>query len=169
MAYIPHKPKPLETLQLGSTYSSQSSGLGDIVGDVVQGVAGQLLKGVSAAVDKEMDKFSEVIANGLDKFVDSPKGTVLFEKIGNKAESAILQVVSNQRTNLALLGVAGIAFVIGGTSVGSRVSPNKAKFAFGLGAAALAAIALGVGSPPPLPQVSSKKAAIDSAKKSASK
>lgn len=161
MAYIPHKKHRVglgattgTATPLASTASATSLfDIDELVGNIVEGVTGEVIQGVTSSIDRGMDRATSVISDGLDRFVDSPKGAALFNKIGEKAEGAILQVVSNQKTNLALLGVAGVAMMIGSVSVGSRMNPAKSKLAFGIGAAALAVIALGLGSPPKAPMM----------------
>lgn len=158
MTYVVHKSmKHASSAGLGAaaptSATAQFFNIEEVVGDIVEGVAGQVMQGVTSSIDRNMDRVTTVVSDGLDRFVSSPKGAALFQKISEKAESAVLQVVSNQKTNLALLGVAGVAFMMGSVAVGSKMSPMRTKIAFGIGAAALAAVAFGVGSPPALTPV----------------
>jgi hypothetical protein len=84
---------------------------------------------------------------GLDKFLDSPAGVALSDKLQAKAEKVAVGVVKNNQVNLALLGVAGTAIVMGSVNVGSKMSPRATKLAFAVAGVALALVASGVFSP----------------------
>lgn len=119
----------------------------DLVSRVVTSVGNRVTTDVTRIVEVGVDRMTSSAGAGLDKFLDSPAGVALADKLQEKAEKVAVGVVKNNQVNLALLGVAGTAIVMGSVNVGSKMSPGAAKLAFAIAGVAVALVASGVFSP----------------------
>ena len=119
----------------------------DLVSRVVTNVGNRVTADVTRIVEVGVDRMTSSAGAGLDKFLDSPAGVALADKMQEKAEKIAVRVVKNNQVNLALLGVAGTAIVMGSVNVGSKMSPGATRLAFAIAGVAVALVASGVFSP----------------------
>ena len=119
----------------------------DLVSRVVTSVGNRVTTDVTRIVEVGVDRMTTAAGAGLDKFLDSPAGLALSDKLQAKAEKIAVGVVKNNQVNLALLGVAGTAIVMGSVNVGSKMSPRATKLAFAIAGVAVALVASGIFSP----------------------
>lgn len=119
----------------------------DLVSRVVTSVGNRVTTDVTRIVEVGVDRMTSSAGAGLDKFLDSPAGVALADKLQEKVEKVAVGVVKNNQVNLALLGVAGTAIVMGSVNVGSKMSPGATKLAFAIAGVAVALVASGVFSP----------------------
>lgn len=153
---------------LGETASSQSLGLNvdaavqtigrrvsDNVVSEVNKASGRLTSVVSTAAAQGVERMTTAAGVGLDRFLDSPAGTALFTKIEDKVDRVASNALKKRQAELAALGVAGLALVMGSVNVGSRMSRKQTLLAFAVGAAALGLVASGSLAPPEAPSVPS--------------
>ena len=151
---------------LGETASSQSLGLNvdaavqtigrrvsDSVVTEVNRASGRLTSAVSTAAAQGVERMVASSGVGLDRFLDSPAGTALFTKIEDKVDRVASNALKKRQTELAVLGVAGLALVMGSVSVGGRMNRKQTLLAFAVGAAAIGVIASGALAPPEAPPV----------------
>lgn len=134
-------------LNIDDAVSTISQRVSDRVASEVTRAAGQLTTTVSTAVDRGVERMSTAAGVGLDRFLDSPAGTALFNKIEDKVDAVGTSVVKKHKLELALLGMAGLSFFMGGSNLAGRLGPRGTRVAFAVGGVALALVASGVFAP----------------------
>jgi hypothetical protein len=120
----------------------------DLAARIGRKVADRVSTEVARAVDGGVSKITAAVGTGVDKFVDSPAGEAVFDKLENKIDAVGVNVITKHKVELALLGVAGLALFMGGSNVAGKMGPRGTRVAFAVGAAALALVASGVFAPP---------------------
>lgn len=126
---------------------------------VATSVTDKVTSDLSKAVDRGVERITGAAGAGLDRFLDSAAGKALADKLETKASTIAVNVVKKRQVELALLGVAGLAFFMGGSNLANRMGPRGTRVAFAVGAVALGLVASGVFAPaddatpsaPPLP------------------
>jgi hypothetical protein len=148
---------------LGETASAQSlfnvdsavqtigKRVSDSVVSEVNKASGRLTSAVSTAAAQGVERMTSAAGVGLDRFLDSPAGTALFTKIEDKVDRVASNALKKRQAELAALGIAGLALVMGSVSVGSRMSRKQTLVAFALGATAVGLVASGALAPPEPP------------------
>ena len=119
-----------------------------------QRVADRVSTEVARAVDSGVNKITAAVGTGVDRFVDSPAGTAVFDKLQDKLSNVVVETVKERQIELALLGIAGLALFMGGSNLAGRLGPRGTRVSFAVGAAALGLVVSGVFAPPeppPLP------------------
>lgn len=120
----------------------------DLAARLAQGVASRVTTEVVRAVDTGVDRVAGAVSTSMTRFLDSPAGATLIEKVGDKVDSVAVDVAKKHQAELAMLGVAGLAFFMGGAGLASRMGSRGTGVAFAVGTAALALVASGVLAPP---------------------
>lgn len=145
-------------VHLGATASPSSFSLNvdELASRVAQRVSDRVTTGVDRAIDNGVTKIATSVSASVDRFVDSPTGSAVFDKIENKLNEVVVDVVKEHKVELALLGLAGLSFFMGGSNVAGKMGPRGTRVAFVTGVVALALVASGVFAPPeekpPAPQ-----------------
>jgi len=127
----------------------------DIAGRIAQRVGDRVTSEVSRVVDRGVERMAESAGAGLDRFLDSPSGVALFDKIEDKFDRVLINTAKKHQIELALLGIASVSLIMGSVAVGSKMSPNLTRASFLIAGLSLAVIASGVVSqqePPPVPK-----------------
>lgn len=137
-------------VHLGATASTSSFGLNvdELASRVAQRVSDRVTTGVDRAIDNGVTKIATSVSASVDRFVDSPTGSAVFDKIENKLNEVVVNVVKDHKIELALLGLAGLSFFMGGSNVAGKMGPRGTRVAFVTGAVALALVASGAFAPP---------------------
>lgn len=133
---------------MDAAVSTISQRVSDKVTGELTRATGQLTSALSTQIDRGVERMSSAAGVGLDRFLDSQAGTALFAKIEDKVDAVGTGVVKKHKIELALLGVAGLAFFMGGANAATKMGPRATKVAFAAGAVALALVASGVFAPP---------------------
>lgn len=120
-----------------------------ITSRVINGVTTKVTSDLSKVIDKGVERVATSAAAGFDRFIDSPAGVALQDKVEAKATEVASRVVQKHQVNLALLGLAGAALVMGSVNVGSKLSPRAAQLSFLVAGVAAALAASGVFSKEP--------------------
>lgn len=143
--------------QLGATPATVSPAgfnVEDIANRIAQRVENRVTSEVSRIVDRGVERMSESAGAGLDRFLDSPAGVALFDKIETKFDRVLVNTAKKHQLELAFLGIAAVSLVMGSVAVGSKMSPTLTRASFLLAGLSLAVVASGVVSPeepPPVP------------------
>lgn len=119
-----------------------------IAGRVATSVTERVTADLSKAVDRGVERITGAAGTGLDRFLDSSAGKALADKLETKASTIAVNVVKKRQIELALLGVAGLAFFMGGSNLANRMGPRGTRVSFAVGAVVLGLVASGVFSPP---------------------
>lgn len=120
----------------------------EFAGALAQRVADRVSREVASAMDVGVNRITTAVGTGIDRFVDSPAGTAVFEKLQSKVDGAVVGAVKNHQAEIAVLGVAALALFLGSSSLASKMGPRGTRTSFMVGAAALALVASGVLAPP---------------------
>jgi hypothetical protein len=140
-----------------STATTSALGLNvdELATRIGQRVADRVSTEVARAVDSGVSKITAAVGTGVDRFIDSPAGEAVFDKLESKLDQVAVNTVKKHQTELALLGLAGLALFMGGGSLATKMGPKATTTAFVVGASALALVVTGVFAPPeeaPLPK-----------------
>lgn len=122
--------------------------LEDLASRLASRVTSRVTTEVVRAVDTGVDRVAGAVSTGMTRFLDSPAGTALFDKVGAKVDSVAVESLKKRQAELAMLGVAGLAFFMGGAGLASRMGSRGTGVAFAVGTAALALVASGALAPP---------------------
>jgi hypothetical protein len=120
----------------------------EIAGRVAAAVTNRVSSELSKGIDRGVERMTAAASAGFDRFLDSPKGEAAFDKLEDKLSDVAVNTANKHQTNLALLGVAGTAIVMGSVYVGSKMSARAAALSFLVGGIAVGLVASGVFSPP---------------------
>jgi hypothetical protein len=131
-----------------ATTSALGLNVDELATRIGQRVADRVSTEVARAVDSGVSKITAAVGTGVDRFIDSPAGDAVFDKLENKIDDVGVNVIKKHKIELALLGVAGLALFMGGSNVAGKMGPRGTRVAFTVGAAALALVASGVFAPP---------------------
>lgn len=131
-----------------ATTSSLGIDVDAIATRIGQRVSDRVSTEVARAVDNGVNKITAAVGTGVDRFVDSPAGTAVFDKLQDKLSNVVVETVKERQIELALLGVAGLALFMGGSNLAGRMGPRGTRVAFAVGAAALGLVVSGVFAPP---------------------
>lgn len=135
-----------------TTLSPASFSVEDIANRVAQRVENKVTTEVSRIVENGVERMTTAAGVGLDRFLDSPAGVALLDKVESKFDRVIVNTVKKHQIELALLGIAAASVVMGGVAVGSKMTPTLTKASFLVAGLSLAIVASGVVSPEdPLP------------------
>jgi hypothetical protein len=149
--YIAHRPTALGArgalgaISLGGSVDEIA---GQVAGRVTEAVANRVSSELSRGIDRGVERMSEAASTGFDRFLDSPTGKKAFDKLENKLSNVAVNTANRHQTNLALLGIAGAAIVMGSVYVGSKMTSRGAALAFLVGGVTAGLVASGVFSPP---------------------
>lgn len=140
--YVVHRPAAaLGAISLGGSVD-------EIAGRVAEVVTNRVSSELARGIDRGVERMSTAAGAGLDRFLDSPAGAAVLDKLENKLSNVVVNTANKHQTNLALLGVAGAAVVMGSVYVGSKMSSRAAALSFLVGGIAVGLVATGVFSPP---------------------
>jgi len=146
-------------LNVDSAVQTIGKRVSDSVVAEVNKASGRLTSAVSTAAAQGVERMTSAAGVGLDRFLDSPAGTALLTKIEDKVDRVASNALQKRQVELAALGIAGLALVMGSVSVGSRMSRKQTIMAFALGATAVGLVASGALAPPepPAPKLPSRR------------
>lgn len=120
----------------------------ELAARIGQRVADRVSTETAKAVENGVAKITAAVGTGVDRFISSPAGEAVFNKLENKLDDVVVNTVKKRQIELALLGVAGLALFMGGGSLAAKMGPRATTTAFVVGAAALALVATGTFAPP---------------------
>lgn len=156
--YLVISPVKAQYTNLGATSTATSSSFpsgfsaDEIAARIVQRVGDRVTGEVSKIVENGVERMTSSAGAGLDRFLDSPAGVALLDKVEDKFDKVLINTVKKRQVELALLGIAATAIVMGGVAVGSKMSPTLTKLSFLIAGISLAVVASGAVSPPePVP------------------
>lgn len=111
---------------------------------------------VSSVASRQFDVLIDAASDRFSKYLDSPKGEALMQKIETRAEETSLRLLYKHKWSLALLGIGAVSLTTVGVSLGAKLGPKGTQLAAVIGFAALFPLLLRspeqvAASPSPLP------------------